>query len=71
MATPKHGDSRNQRLEKKEGQFSSWEFTVCERFCEKCNGWGEVRGLVNINFCPTCEIPFDKSWWEDSEKRNH
>lgn len=69
--TPKHGEERNYRTEKTEAQFSSHEYSVSERYCEKCKSWGEVRGLVSSNFCPTCEIPFDKSWWEDSEKSTH
>lgn len=66
-----HGDSRDHRIEKTEGEFCSHEFSVCERFCEKCNAWGRVQGLIGTEFCPTCEIPFDKAWWEDNEKQVH
>jgi len=68
---PQHGESRNHRIEKTVDQYSSHEFSVSERYCEKCKSWGTVAGLVATDFCPTCEIPFDKSWWEDSEKSTH
>lgn len=68
---PEHGESRDQRIEKTEATYSSHEFSVSERFCEKCQAWGTVKGLVSSSFCPTCEIPFDKLWWEESEKMKH
>lgn len=71
MTTHKHGESRNHRVESTQGQYSSHEFSVCERYCEKCDSWGTVKGLVTSDFCPTCEIPFDKFWWDESDKHKH
>lgn len=34
MTTNKHGESRNHRVESTQGQYSSHEFSVCERYCE-------------------------------------
>lgn len=68
---PKHGDERNCRIESVQHKFSSHAFSASEKYCEKCKSWGTVKGLVESAFCPTCDIPFDKSTWEDHEHQTH
>jgi len=70
----KHGETRNQRIERHErtqtlvtdgGEevevlASSGEGTVSETWCAHCQKWVVCRGITSSFFCPVCSAPWDE-----------
>ena len=69
MSEPKHGESRNHRVETTsqtreatlddgsvfEIQAYCRETSIAERYCDQCKEWHEVRGITSTFFCPVCK----------------